>query len=255
LSKHLVIPDQHAHPDYSNERADYLARLIIDEQPDVVINIGDAADMPSLSSYDKGKRSFHGRSYAADIDAHLEFQDRVWAPVKARKKKLPRRIVLEGNHEHRIEKALDLSPELEGTIGFRDYAFEDYYDEVIRYNGGTPGIVVVDGISYAHYFISGIMGRAISGVNPAKALIDKRHKSSTCGHSHLADWYATAPDGEWIMGAVCGVYQDYDAPWAGESNKLWWKGVLIKDNVEDGKYDPRFVSLNTLKKEYGKQNA
>jgi hypothetical protein len=247
---HLVIPDQHAHPDYGNERADYLARLIIDLQPDVVVNIGDAADMPSLSSYDKGKRSFVGRSYRADIDAHLEFQDRVWAPVKARKKKLPRRIILEGNHEHRIEKALDLSPELTGTIGFRDYDFESYYDDVVRYSGSTPGTIEVDGITYAHYFVSGIMGRPVSGSSPAKALIDKRHRSSTCGHSHLADWFATSVDGDWIMGAVAGVYQDYDAPWAGETNRMWWKGVLFCDNVENGRYDPQFISLNTLKKEY-----
>lgn len=250
MTTHLVVPDQHAHPDFNNDRADLLAKLIIDLQPDIVVNIGDAADMPSLSSYDKGKRSFVGRSYRADIESHLDFQDRVWAPVKARKKKLPRRVVFEGNHEHRVEKALDLSPELEGTIGFKDYAFNEYYDDVIRYNGSTPGTLEVDGVLYAHYFISGIKGMAISGISPGKALVDKRHRSCTCGHSHLADWYVTSPDDVPLMGAVAGVFQDYDAPWAGESNKLWWRGVLVKRNVENGHYDPQFISIDSLKKEY-----
>lgn len=252
MTTHLVIPDCHAHPDYDNSRADLLAQLIIDLKPDVVINLGDAADMPSLSAYDKGKRSFIGRSYAADIDAHLEFQDRMWGPVKSRKKKLPYRIVLEGNHEHRVEKALDLSPELEGTIGFHDFEFESFYDEVVRYEGTTPGIIDVDGITYGHYFVSGLMGKPLGGLHQATTLINKRHTSSTCGHSHIADWSVqTDGRGQKIMGAVAGCYQDYEAPWAGVTNLYWWRGVLIKHNVENGLYDPQFVSLETLRELYG----
>lgn len=247
----LVIGDQHAHPDYNNNRADLLAALIIDLAPDFVINMGDAADMPSLSAYDKGKRNFVGRSYKADIEAHLDFQERMWEPVKKRKKKLPYRVVLEGNHEHRVERALDLSPELEGTIGFRDFDFDSYYDEVIRYNGQTPGQVEFDGVEYAHYFPAGIMGKPISGISPAKAHIDKRHRSTTAAHSHLVDWYSTSPNGKPLMGAVVGCYQDYDSAWAGNVNKLWWRGVMIKHNLEDGVYDPEFVSIERLNKLYG----
>jgi hypothetical protein len=249
---HLLIPDPHAHPDYPNDRADYVSRLIIDLQPDVVVMMGDGADMASLSSYDKGKRSFQGKSYKKDIDAHLEFQSRVWDPVKARKKKLPLRVALEGNHEHRIEKALDLSPELEGTIGFKDFEYERYYDEVIKYEGSTPGIIELDGVNYAHYMVSGVLGRPIGGQHPAYSLITKGLTSCTVGHLHLADWSShTTANGRKMMGLVCGVYQDYDAPWAGKVNQLWWRGVVFKENVEDGRYDPSFISLNTLKKMYG----
>lgn len=251
---HLVISDQHAHPDHHNDRADYLAQLIIDLQPDVVINIGDAADMPSLSSYDKGKRSFQGRSYRKDIDSHLDFQERMWGPVKARKKKLPYRIYLEGNHEHRIERALDLSPELEGTIGFKDFDFDSYYDDVVRYDGATPGIIEVDGIKYAHYFVSGVLGHPIAGLHPASSLVRKGLTSCTAGHLHLADWSCdTSVDGRKLMGCMVGVYQDYDADWAGGGvNRLWWRGVVHKSNVEDGSYDPQFISLLSLRNSYGK---
>ena len=60
---HLIIPDSHAHPDYKNDRYDWLGKLILDLKPDVLVNIGDTADMASLSAYDKGKASFHGRNY------------------------------------------------------------------------------------------------------------------------------------------------------------------------------------------------
>jgi len=52
------------------------------------------------------------------------------------------------------------------------------------------------------------------------------------------------------MGLVMGVYQDYDSGWAGESNRLWDRGIVIKRNVANGKYDPEFVSIERLKKEY-----
>lgn len=249
---YIIVPDQHAHPDHNNDRADYLAQLIIDVRPDVVVNLGDAADMPSLSSYDKGKRSYHGRSYRADIESHLDFQSRMWDPVKARKKKMPHTIVLEGNHEHRIERALDLSPELDSTIGFSDYNFEEYYDEVIRYDGGTPGVFQLDNILFAHYFITGVSGRPVGGERPAHMLLDKVGASCIAGHLHTFD-YATRTNinRQTRNGLIAGVYQDYDSEWAGNINHLWRAGVAILRNVEDGDYDLQWVSLKSLKDEYG----
>lgn len=252
MTTHIVIPDPHAHPDFNNERADWLGKLILDIKPDTVINLGDCADMASLSTYDKGKRAFAGRSYRADINAHLDFQERMWHPIKKAKRKLPYSVVFEGNHEHRIEKALDLSPELSGTIGFDDFRFQDYYDDVVRYEGGTPGIREVDGIAYAHYFISGIMGRPLGGVKPAYAISLANGISSTCGHIHTLDYSVrTLVSGRKINCLVAGVFQDYDSPWAGKINPLWWRGVIVKRNVENGLYDPQFISMEALRKEYG----
>ena len=252
---HLVVPDPHAHPDFNNDRADWLGSLIKDLKPDVVINLGDAADMASLSTFDKGKASFHGSNYERDIESHLDFQDRMWYPSRKAKKKQPHKIVLEGNHEHRIKRAIELSPELQGDrfgVSFKDLAFKDYYHEVVEYTGQTPGIISVDGISYAHFFISGVMGRPIGGEHHASSLITKNFTSCTCGHSHLADWSVrTSTTGKKVMGCVAGVYQDYESKWAGRVNDLWWGGVVIKRNVEDGVYDPEFVSIEQLRKEYG----
>lgn len=248
---HLVIPDIHAHPDHHNERATWLSKLIMDIKPDVVVNIGDSADMPSLSSYDKGKRSFHGRTYAADIGSHHSFQQRLWEPIKARKKRLPRRVVLIGNHDQRIEKALDLSPELDGTISMDDLGLGDYYDEVVPYAGNSPGVTCIDGVSYAHFFGSGVMGRPVGGQHPATSLITTKFTSCVSGHLHLADWSVrTDANGRRIHGVFCGVYQDYVSDWAGEANKLWWRGIVVLHNVEDGNFDPQFISLESIKKEY-----
>jgi len=252
---HLIIPDQHAHPDFNNDRADWMGQLIKDLRPDVVVNMGDAADLASMSSYDKGKASFIARNYEADIESHLDFQERMWSPIRRSKKKQPYRYVLEGNHEFRIKRALEFSPELKGDrfgLSFRDLDFHKYYHETIEYNGSTPGIVAVDGISYAHYFVSGVMGRPIGGEHHAYTLMAKNFTSCVAAHSHTVDYSVrTDPYGRKIMGLVVGVYQDYDSPWAGHVNDLWWRGCVVLRNIEDGVGDPEFISIRALQKEYG----
>lgn len=247
---HLVFGDAHSHPDYSNDRADWLGHLICDVRPDVVIDIGDTADFPSLSSYDKGRRSFVGRSYAKDVEAHNEFQDRVWSIVRKAKKRLPRRIRLIGNHEQRIDRCLDLHPELAGVVGYDSLQLEEYYNDIVHYEGSTPGVIEVDGISYSHYFPSGIMGRPLAGEHPAYSLLAKRHSSSTQGHSHIFDFCVRQVGTRRLTSLVSGCFQDYDAPWAGQVNKIWWRGCFIKRGVENGSYDLETVSLSSLKREY-----
>lgn len=254
MKTHLILPDQHAHPEFNNDRADWAGKLIADIKPDVVINMGDAADLSSLSAYDKGKASFHGNNYQADIESHLDFQERLWRPIRKLKCKLPRRVVLEGNHEFRIKRALEVDPQLQGDkfgLSFNDLDFNSHYQDVVEYKGQTPGIITIDGISYAHYFVSGVMARPIGGVNHASSLINKNYSSCTCAHSHLVDWSVKSnTQGKTMMGLVAGVYQDYDSGWAGHVNDLWWSGVIIKRSVEDGAYSPEFISMERLKEVY-----
>lgn len=255
MKTHLVIPDQHAHPSANNRRADWLGKLILDIKPDVVVNIGDAADLASMGDYEKGKATFIGASYSKDIEAHRDFQDRMWAPMRKAKKKRPYSVFCIGNHEHRIERALNISPELAGErfgISMKDLALEDYYHEVIPYSGGTPGIKEIDGVLYAHYTVSGLMGRPIGGEHHAYSLLAKNLQSTTVGHSHQFDFSVRSTvAGKKMMGLVCGVYQDYDSKWAGNVNRLWSSGVVVKRQVENGTYDHQWISIKALEKEYG----
>ncbi len=249
---YLLVPDPHAYPGVTNERADWLGQLIVDLKPDVVVNGGDQFDMTSLSDYDRGKRSFVGKNYKEDLSVGLEFHERMWAPMKAAKKKRPYRIVLEGNHEHRIERALDMTPQLQGTYGFNDYAFDDYYDEVIRYDGGLPGILERDGILFAHFFPTGISGRPVGGERPAHMLMAKNNKSSVAFHSHTLDFASRRTiSGDVLNCLVTGCFHDHVPDWAGPVGKFWRPGLAILRNVEKGNYDFQWISLESLRKEYG----
>ena len=78
----LIIPDPHAHADYDNERFKALGKFIMKEQPEYIVCLGDMADLPSLSSYDKGTKGFEGRRYKKDIDAVIDAQKKLFAPIK-----------------------------------------------------------------------------------------------------------------------------------------------------------------------------
>lgn len=250
MTSHLIIPDSHAHPDYNNKRFEMLGELIADLKPDIVINIGDMADMPSLSSYDKGTKGFEGRRYTKDVAAVIDAQERMFRPIRDRKKRLPKFFMLEGNHEHRISRAANTSAELDGVLSLRDLQYEDFGWEVIPYDGATPGVLHLDGVNYAHYFPSGVMGRPIGGVNPAYQLCTKYGVSCTQGHIHTFAFYHRGNRQAECNGCVVGVYQDYRSDYAGVANDMWWKGVVLKTNVEDGLYDLQQISLNSIKKAY-----
>lgn len=78
----LIIPDAHAHPGYSNERFALIGKTIVTHKPDVVVCLGDFADMPSLSSYDRGKASFEGKRYWKDIECTKDAYQKMMSPVR-----------------------------------------------------------------------------------------------------------------------------------------------------------------------------
>jgi hypothetical protein len=247
-----VVGDIHSAPGEDNTRADWLANMIIDQKPDVVMNLGDTVDFASLSSYDKGKRSTIGRNYRNDIESHLDFQTRMWEPVKARKKKMPETYFLEGNHEQRVSRALDLSPEYDGAISFDHLRLGDYYDKIVRYEGSTPGSIELDGILFGHFFITGVSGRPIGGERPAHMLLDKIGQSCVAGHIHTFDFAVRASvNGRVRQGLINGTYNDAIPQWAGSIGHLWRPGLSILHNVEDGSFDLEWWSLNRMEQVYG----
>jgi hypothetical protein len=250
LSTHLIIPDAHAHPDYSNKRFSWLGEFVADIKPDHVIMIGDWADMPSLCTYDYGTKGYEGRRYVEDVKAAVEAQEKFFKPIRERKKKLPKFWMLEGNHEHRIAKAVSADAKLEHVLSLRDLQFEEFGWEVVPYRGSTPGVLHLDGVAYAHYHVSGIMSRPIGGLHPAASLINKYGHSCTQGHSHTFDYHHRSNAMGDVHGLVCGVYQDYEADFAGVANDMWWRGCMVKTDVDNGSYDLHTYRIDRLRREY-----
>jgi hypothetical protein len=245
----LIIGDPHAKPGISNRRFDVLGALIEDLRPKTVLNVGDLFDMESLSSYDKGKKSFEGRRYKKDIEAGNDALERIHTKIKGLRNR-PRLVSLIGNHEERIERAVEETPELDGTISYADFAYEHFSWEVVPFL--EP--VVLHGYTCQHYFGSGLMQRPIGGETHARRLIQTQYTSCIQGHSHLFDYHErTDARGRKMQAFVVGCYLD-PSQWEGyakRANAMWWKGVVWLPDAEDGySHNFRRIGIQELLAEY-----
>jgi hypothetical protein len=244
---HLVIGDAHAKPGQSLDRFVWLGRMCAELRPDVIVSIGDWADMHSLSSYDKGKKAFEGRRYVADIEAANEALRLFHAQLPLCYK--PELVQVTGNHEQRIERATNDASEFDGLISLNDLDFGRLGWKVAPFLKG----IEIDGILYSHYFQAGNTSNAISGEYAASNLVRRQLHSCVAGHSHLLD-YARRTDarGRPVSGLIVGCYTDAFESYAGPSNAIWWRGICVLRNVNHGDYDLETWNIGRIQSRWGK---
>lgn len=243
--KHLVIPDVQARHGSDFGFLRRIGAYIAEKRPDRIICLGDFADMASLSSYDKGKKSFEGRRYRKDVDAARRAMETLMGPiVRARGYKPDLHLTL-GNHEARIDRLVESQPELEGMVSIEDLGYKDFGWRVHDFL--RP--VKLDGVMYSHYFTSGVMGRPITS---AAALLSKKHMSCVAGHQQGKQIaYATRADGKTITGMIVGSCYEHDEGYLGHQGNRHWRGLVMLHEVRGGTFDEMFVSLNYLRRKFG----
>lgn len=253
----VVLTCAHSDPSIPNDRFDWLGEFLYDIRPDYVIDLGDGADLKSLNSFDtRYPQAIVAQNYESDINHYNDAMDRMRRKFRTMKKRRPAFFGFEGNHENRIKKAIANDPRLEGAtygISFSHLQTDVWFDEYHQYNNSAPAIFDYDGVSYAHYIASGNYGTAMSGLHHAYGLVQKRHCSTTVGHSHKRSlFFKDDAHPNPTIGLVAGCFKGGEEGWAGQSNMEWWKGVIVKRNVQNGYYEPEFVSLGRLRDVYGK---
>ena len=111
----VVFTCAHTSPKVDNKRFDLLGNLIFDIRPDYVFDLGDFSDLSSLNSYDtRYPKAIVSQNYQEDIECTIDAQERLRDKFVRRKVRKPIWIAFEGNHEHRIKKALQHDPRVEG---------------------------------------------------------------------------------------------------------------------------------------------
>lgn len=239
----LVIPDTQCKPGIDLTYLDCIGKYIQDKQFDCVVHLGDHADMPSLSSYDKGKRQFEGRRYKADIQAAIEGNERIWSHVKYS----PDSHILYGNHEHRIVRALDYQPELDGVMGLDDLRYSDYYKTVHPF----LSVAKIGGIAFSHYFYAPNSGKPYGGTAHTK--LKNIGMSYVMGHQQGLDVaLRELPDGTQQIGIVAGSCYEHDEEYRGYQANGHWRGIVVLHECDGtGRADPMFVSIDYLRRKYG----
>ena len=251
MTTHCVIPDCQIKHGQDYRFLTDTGNYIVDKKPDVIVHLGDFADMESLSSYDIGKKSFEGRRYLLDIEAAREAMGHLLQPIKAynekakrNKEKLykPRLVLTLGNHEQRILRAVNDDPKLEGLLKYADLPYEDW--EVHDYL--KP--VFIDGVAYCHFFPTGVLGRPTAS---ATAMVSKLHMSCIAGHQQGKQVaYGKRPDGSTITCIIAGSCYEHDENYLDPQSNKHWRGIIMLHEVNNGTFDEMFVSLAYLKKRY-----
>lgn len=209
MRKILVIGDTQCKPDEDLSYMSAIGNYIVSKRPDVIVHIGDNFDFPSLSTYDKGKRSFEGRRLKDDIEAGKEGLKLLLSPLKKLQNKQrqnkkkpynPRLVFTLGNHENRFDRLAEDMPELAGYVGTNTLGLEGMGWEVVPFL--KP--IDIEGIYFVHYLANPMTGKPYGGValNQLKTV----GRSFVVGHKQCLD-IAIRPtlDGKHQLGVVVGA--------------------------------------------------
>lgn len=257
IKKALIIGDPHSDPKRDNRRFDWLGNLILEEGPDLVLCTGDFAELHSLSSYDKGKKSGEGSLYKDDVDACLDALYRISKPIgdynikrrlnkKSSRPKVPW-YMLGGNHEDRIRRAVNDAPNLHGTVSLKDLCYAGYGWNYIPFLEE----IVIEQTVCCHYFPTGVSGAPISGFSIASNAVLKNLASSICGHSHLLDFSVSHSSVYGRINGLCAGCYVEEKTFDFATYKYWWSGLCILHDWTEGRFDLETIEISRVRSLYG----
>jgi hypothetical protein len=251
MTRIVVVPDTQVHEGVDMSYLNHISQYIVEKKPDYVVHIGDHWDMPSLSSYDFGKRQFEGRRYRNDIDYGNVGMDILTQPIldevdrlerNKKKRWQPKLHFLMGNHENRISRAVDNDAKLEGAIGLEDLNLGSWQVHAFL----DP--LFIDGVAFNHYFTTGLAGRPAS---TASAQLNKQHMSCIAGHQQgLQIATGKRADGALLTSVIAGSGYPHEEAYLGAQGNKHWRGILVLNDVHDGEFDLMPVSLKYLHNKY-----
>jgi hypothetical protein len=160
----------------------------------------------------------------------------------------PRMVMLLGNHENRINRAVNNNPTLEGLISTQDLDYEKDWE---THDFLHP--VFINGVGFNHYWPVGAMGRPASS---ATTIINKLHMSCIAGHQQGKQVaYGKRADGKPICSIVAGSYYLHDESYMDQLSNRHWRGLVVLNEVDDGHFDEMFLSIEYLSRKYGKKTT
>lgn len=234
------IGDMHAHPGYDNKRFEIAGQFCAEFQPDVIIQIGDWPDVLGINDH-LSKLEFEGVRWKHDVECTNDSLADFMRPIRARKKKMPRRVLTKGNHCNRVDKFIHQNPQFEGAIGFHQFNFEREGWEVINFLRYKE----IAGFRFVHY-MQGRNGRPVS----LAANYKKRGVSTVVGHSHVAAHHIHPFETHRIHGIDLGCLVHLEMPdaedWSHPSAHEYWRGLWTFENAANGDADISMIRAQTL---------
>lgn len=241
-----VITDCQVKPGVPIDHLRWCGQYLTKKQPDVILQIGDFADLSSLSTHDSpGSLSLEGKRYKKDIESVKYAMEALLTPIEnASPGWKPRKILLYGNHEDRITRTIRRDPKLHGFISLEDLGYKSYGWDT--YDFLSP--ISINNVAFCHYFPSGVMGRPIT---TAKGLLSKLHMSAFAGHQQGRDIaYSKRADGKDLTAIISGSFYQHHEDYLSPFTNQHWRGMYMLHEVKDGNFDEMAVSINYLQRKF-----
>jgi hypothetical protein len=238
--KVLVIADAQVRPGVKTQHLTAISNYIAAKRPDVIVCLGDFADMPSLSKHSLAMEK-EGQRYAADIQSVHDGMTKLVAFKKKCKGYNPRMVMTLGNHEERIPRTVLEQPNLEGVISLADLKYKEFGWEVHPF----LKVVNIDGTEFSHYFTTGVMGRPASS---AAVVLRERQSSAIMGH--VQSFEMAVHKRTQRTAIFAGLTNLHDEPYLGPQGNGCRRQIIMLHEFRDGQFDPCFVSLKYLLRSY-----
>jgi hypothetical protein len=234
----------------------WVAQALVDYQPDVIVNIGDFWDYPSLSTHDKpGSLALEGARYEEDTLIGCDAFNTLSAPLnleikrQSRNKKRwkPELHFAFGNHEDRVTRAANADPKMSGSLSLRHCTTPGWqrHDFLSRF--------WVDQIVFSHYFQNQNSKFPIAGT------IDNRltriGESFVQGHQQGFLYGSRVyPTGRMRHGLVAGSCYLHAENYKGAQGNSHFRGIVVLNEVSAGNYCVMPLTLSYLCRRYEKMD-
>lgn len=253
VRRHYVIPDCQVRPGDVTDFLDWIAKDIVRRKPDVIVCIGDFWDFPSMSRHSEpGSIEKENARFLNDLAAGNEAMHRLTGPIIAERQRVvrnkqkhwnPRMVFTKGNHEDRADRFPSLDARFDGVIGSHlcDLSGWEVYEFEVP--------VEIDGIWYSHYWKGPHSPRPIGGTIENR--LNKLGFSFVQGHEQGKRYGdRMLPNGKTIHGLVVGSCYLGREEYRGPQGANEWRGTAVLHDVRDGDYEPMFLTLRWLCREY-----
>jgi hypothetical protein len=246
-----VIGDLHDKPDLGNDRFYWLGRHVANRRPDCLVQIGDWLTFDSLCKYDPNWT--WGGQEQPTLQQDLQSADKSFEAFEeglGDDSFLEEKHITLGNHEYRLEKFANETPEVYGLLQQMLY-------DMLRDYGWTYSpygeIWFVDGVGFVHVPLNE-KGSEYGGKTAEKRIASDTTFDVVMGHSHKAREH-TEPkiggDFVRVLNVGCAMPDGYIPGYAMRSATGWTYGVYDL-TIRDGHIDSwDHTSMKELEERYG----
>lgn len=253
----LAIGDLHQDPRHPDRLAvmTWIARYASEHRYERIVQVGDWSTFDSVNQHDDNK------TWAAktkpgirdDLD-NLRQSHNAWRRGMSDDYR-PKLDFLQGNHEYRLERFENSSPEAHGTFTLaRDETFLQFGWRTRPYGE----LFYLDGVAFTHHPTNGA-GRAFGGKTGPQRAANESTVPVVSGHTHrrqVHDCPKIGPTDVISMVEIgCGLPWGTVESYAKHGMTGWWYGVAPMTVREGAITDLSFVSMLTLRDRYSDDGA